>query len=400
MISARIPDDENERLTDLDNYHILDTIEEHEYDQITKIASEICQTPIALISLVDDKRQWFKSHHGLSASETPRELAFCSHAILTKDEPFVIADSRKDDRFFDNPLVTGAPEVIFYAGIPLITPNGSAIGTLCVIDNKPKELSRTQLDSLKALSNQVITLLELRKKNFELTSVTHLLEQRVKDLEQFSSLVVHDIKSPLGNIISLTKILKSEHFKQLDENGQDYVNLIEFSANRLKHYIEGLLHYYKGDQIVQKEKTELNVAEFFKSITSIVDANNEHQINYISTLDTFTINKPALEQILINLISNAIKYNSNDVAQINIHLSEDELFYTFKVEDNGIGIPEKHIYTIFKLFSTLGEKDRNGNHGTGIGLATVKKLISRLGGEIRVESEIGKGSVFHFTIKK
>lgn len=400
MISARIPDEEDDRLSDLKNYNILDTLVEQEYDQITKIASEICQTPIALISLIDEKRQWFKSHFGLAATETPREFAFCAHAILDKKEPFIITDSRDDVRFHDNPLVTSEPNVIFYAGIPLVTPTGSAIGTLCVIDNKPKELTSSQIESLKALSNQVITLLELRKRNDELTTVTNLLEQRVKDLEQFSSLVVHDIKSPLGNIISLTKILKAEHYNQLDDIGQDYINLIGFSANRLKHYIEGLLYYYKGDQIVQKAKEVVDLKEFFQNLNSLVNAKNEHQINFSSSIETVILNKSALEQILINLVSNAIKYNTNPKAIVDIDITENEFFLFFKIIDNGIGIPEKYQEAIFNLFITIGEKDRNGNPGTGIGLATVKKLVERLRGEIQVTSSEGKGSVFSFTIKK
>ncbi|MBE9461546.1 PAS domain-containing protein [Dyadobacter subterraneus] len=159
---------ENDRITALRSYDILDTLPEQDYENITQLASEICQTPIALVSLVDDKRQWFKSNYGLAARETPREYSFCAHAINNPTETFVINDSREDIRFSQNPLVTGDPNVIFYAGTPLVDENGFALGSLCVIDNVPKQLSDSQLSALKILARQVVNLLTIRKQNKEL----------------------------------------------------------------------------------------------------------------------------------------------------------------------------------------------------------------------------------------
>jgi GAF domain-containing protein len=197
---------ESERLKLLESYSILDTLPEIDYDNITAIASEICNTPISLVSLIDSKRQWFKSHHGLNVSETTKDYAFCAHAIIDPNDIFIIQDARKDERFFDNPLVTGEPNVIFYAGVPLVGENNLPIGTLCVIDNKPKLLSQTQIHALKALANQVMNLLELRKTKARLEQALEDVEQINQELESFAFIAAHDLKSPLNNISSITNL--------------------------------------------------------------------------------------------------------------------------------------------------------------------------------------------------
>ena len=176
MISAPLPENETARLSALLNYNVLDSAPEEAFDEITRLASEICQTPISLVSLVDQERQWFKSRVGLAATETPRDLAFCAHAILN-DDIFLVEDSKKDERFHDNPLVTGDPKVEFYAGVPLKTPEGHNIGTLCVIDNKPNTLTKSQKEALKTLGKQVIKQLELTQKIKEIATKNYEISQ-------------------------------------------------------------------------------------------------------------------------------------------------------------------------------------------------------------------------------
>ncbi|SEI37542.1 GAF domain-containing protein [Dyadobacter koreensis] len=175
-------ENESGRLEAIKSYDILDSLPEQEYDDITRLASEICQTPISLISLLDDTRQWFKSNRGLQVRETPIEYAFCSHAISNPNEIFIVPDSRKDPRFSENPLVTGEPYVIFYAGVPLVDRNGFPLGSLCVIDNDTKELTEEQLLALRVLARHVVNLLEMRKSNKALNTVKCLLERHNEEL--------------------------------------------------------------------------------------------------------------------------------------------------------------------------------------------------------------------------
>lgn len=168
-MTCPIPPNEAARLAALHNYHILDSESEQSYDDITKLVAIICETPMSTLSLVDANRQWFKSKVGISDAETPREVAFCAHTICQPDL-LMVEDATQDERFRTSPLVTDNPGVRFYAGMPLVTPEGYGIGALCAIDTKPRRLNDTQLAALAALSRVVMTQLELRRVSAELAS--------------------------------------------------------------------------------------------------------------------------------------------------------------------------------------------------------------------------------------
>jgi len=224
MLSASLPTNELQRLEALARYQILDTEAEKDFDELVQLASQICNVPISLVSLIDETRQWFKARVGLAAPETSREMAFCAHAILQEDI-MEIPDATKDERFFDNPLVINSPDVVFYAGMPLTTSDGFKLGTLCVIDNKPNKLTDLQKNALRTLGKQVIMHLELRYrildfslKNTEITQTVEKLENTLKELketqehlvqsEKMASLgqliagIAHEINNPLGAINS------------------------------------------------------------------------------------------------------------------------------------------------------------------------------------------------------
>ncbi len=247
MKSAPKHPQEEERLASLKRLNILDTLPEKDFDDLTLIASQICDTPIALVSLVDENRQWFKSKHGLSEEQTPRELAFCAHAILDR-ELFIVSDSRKDERFSDNPLVTSNPNLVFYAGAPLLSPDGHIIGTLCVIDHVPKILTEKQKNSLKALSIQISRLLELRqivelqkveveKIQYKKIAVENLAEGVVlQDLD----LKIIEFNSAALDVLGLTadqlvgKTSMDKNWRSIKEDGSAFPGLEHPAALALK----------------------------------------------------------------------------------------------------------------------------------------------------------------------
>ncbi len=238
-----IPANEDARVAKLREYEILDTLPEQAYDDVTALAAFICQTPIALISLVDADRQWFKANHGLEGKVgSPRAEAFCAHAIVDT-RALVIRDATLDDRFHDNPSVTGDPHIRFYAGVPLVAPTGEALGTLCVIDRESRELTASQLDALHALSRQTMSQLELRR-------TTQLLEQRLLDqgayvqrlegyqlqMEQaqahLQSLTLTDGLTSIGNRLAFEKRLTDE-INRAERHGTP-LSLLMIDVDRFK----------------------------------------------------------------------------------------------------------------------------------------------------------------------
>ncbi|WP_246474080.1 sensor histidine kinase [Arenibacter arenosicollis] len=384
----------------MDSYSILDTLPESDYDNLTTIAAEICGTPISLISLIDDKRQWFKSHHGLDATETPKEYAFCGHAINTPNDVFIVQDARMDERFHDNPIVTDDPHVIFYAGVPLVTEAGLPLGTLCVIDHKPNLLSQSQIRSLTALSKQVMNLLELRRNKILLEQAITELEEKNEALERFALVAAHDLKSPLINISSLAQLFQNQYKETLDSEGLEMLEMIIGSSDNLIGLIEGLLHYSKAESILSEGKSNIDLERLRADIEGLF--NYDHSLNLVlkSELTHIKVNKTAIHQILINLVTNAIKYNDKERVEIELGVSDLDTHYLFYVEDNGPGIAAKYQEKIFKIFEKLTATDKFGRPGNGIGLATVKKIVEKSGGSIHVESELGSGAKFIFTLEK
>lgn len=400
MIAPKKHIKEVERLTELKSYNILDTLPDQDYDGLTKIAAQICDVPIALISLVDNDRQWFKSSFGLDATETPRDVSFCGHAINDIDNTLIVEDARKDERFFDNPLVVGGPEVIFYTGVPLKSSNGLPLGTLCVIDSKPRVLTNEQNEALKALSKQVINLLALRKKNYKLNDLVTQLEEKNSDLEQFAYAASHDIKSPLSNISNLAGMFLADYKDKIDHKGTNIIELIIKSTEQSYKFLDRLMEYSTKLDQLEDVKEDVTITAFKKDILEYYANDPILDLTFTSTLKKIHINTVIIGQILTNLINNAEKYTDKPTVKVNIDISETDTHYKFTVSDNGPGIKEEYLEKIFNIFIKLSKTDKYGNEGSGLGLPIVNKLVRKLGGTIKATSIIDNGSAFIFTILK
>jgi signal transduction histidine kinase len=391
---------EEERLAALRSYNILDTAEEKDFDELTELASAICQSPIALISLVDAERQWFKSHTGLSATETPVEQSFCAHAIVSYNDIMVVDDARTDERFADNPLVTADPKIVFYAGVPLINEDGFALGTLCVIDRDKKQLTDAQTNALKILAKQVVDKLELRRKILDLQTTNQELREANMFIQKFASTAAHDIKNPLSSIHLTSQALKIRLQKLEDEGCLRLIDLNLTSTNRLIGLLDEMLDYSKDPSLLLSKKIDIDLRRSLKKLLLMINVPENIEIILPPEGKQITISEVSFEQIFINLLSNAIRYNDKVNGLIEIRFAEDNDYYRFEVEDNGIGISPEYHDKIFSNSFTLKITDRYNKKGTGIGLATVKDLINALKGTIYVKSSPGLGTTFFIAIKK
>ncbi|RYZ97975.1 MAG: GAF domain-containing sensor histidine kinase [Proteobacteria bacterium] len=230
MKIAPLPENEFERLARLRSYAILDSEAEATFDELTTLAGQICETPIALISLIDENRQWFKSAVGLSATETPRDVAFCAHAILQNDV-FTVPDAHADERFHDNPLVTGGPKVRAYAGAPLINAQGMPLGTLCVIDHKEREFTPAQKATLQLIASQVITRMEIRRLRQD-------IQPQYAHAAGILASISHELRTPLNGILGASEMLLDT---DLTDEQRRWAELSKKSAVALLGAVEQVL---------------------------------------------------------------------------------------------------------------------------------------------------------------
>lgn len=396
MLIPKLPSNEQQRLQAVSKYNLLDTLPEEDYDNISKLVANICSVPITLITLLDRDRNFFKSHIGLAATEFPRDLSFCGHAILYDDPIFIVEDARLDERFQNNPFVVN-DGAIFYAGVTLISPEGFALGSLCIFDKVVRTLDNNQKEALITLAKQVVNTMELRRQNIRLELAQKALVQHNIELKNFASHVSHDLKSPLANIMSLTNFLKDDLQGKLSESSAEYLGYIEESALILKDYIDGILKHYQADELLKDQREDVTLSELCGEIQQLL-LSKDDSLEYHGINEVLNINRAALTQILINLVDNALKYNDKNQRKVAIKYIEDLQNHKFVISDNGIGINEDEHDNIFNLFTTLSHA--NIKPSTGIGLNTVKNLAAKLNGNISVTSEVGVGSVFTLTIAK
>jgi len=388
MISPKIPKDEVTRLKDVYNTQLLDTPEEKEFNEIVQLASDLCDTPISLITLLDADRQWFKARVGLEAKETSRDISFCGHAIL-QDDIFIVPDALADSRFSDNPLVIHGPEIRFYAGVPLVTESGSRLGTLCVIDRSPRVLTEKQRFALKVLAGNVIKVADLRIKNKQLH---HLAETQKLIIATMS----HDIRNPLT---ALQSIINLEEEEVID--GKDAKEMLTMIGSLLHNTIEmldNLVSWGKvqmSNEVMVPEQVNLRelMDDLFANECMSADIKNNKFINDVPTEIHLGTDRQVLKFIMRNLLSNAIKFTEN--GSIKVAASTRDAQTEITLTDTGVGIAPQKVKELFdhsfKTFTTLGT---NKEKGSGLGLMLVKEFIVHLHGTIEVESHLELGTKF------
>ncbi|AFY56636.1 histidine kinase with GAF domain [Rivularia sp. PCC 7116] len=298
-----LPDNEDDRLEALIKYEVLDTQAEQRFDDLTAIAAHICNTPISFISLIDKNRQWFKSKFGLEVTESPRELAFCAYTILQPEKMFIVPNAQEDERFANNPFVTSEPNIRFYAGAPLVTPDGFAIGTLCTIDNKPRELSREQLQTLQALSRQVISQLELK---INLTKLKQNIiyrkqvEQNLRDTNKQLTYTLGKLKQTQVQLIQSEKMSSlGEMVAGIAHEINNPVTFISANLDYVNTYVSDLLdllslyqqHYPQPHAEIKSKAEDLDtdfLAQDLSNILSSMDTGAERIQNIVLSLRNFS----------------------------------------------------------------------------------------------------------------
>ncbi len=397
MIVPKIPTNELERQAALDKYQLLDTMSEERYDDITAMVSTICNAPIAMITLVDKDRTYFKSKYGVNLEEAPRDLSFCSHAINQEEDLMIVHDARKDPRFVDNPIIKEY-NTVFYAGVQLRDSNGFKLGMLCVYDHRPRRLNNNQKKALRALSQQVMLLFEEHYQNIQLRQVRKELNERNEELKDFAGIVSHDLKAPLSNIIMISDLLRKKE-PNLKPSSIDYMQKLKDSAASMSRYIDGMLVFYKSEELVSGDYDEVSYIDIVEDVIAMTVLDENTHVVYRPTQETTIVtNHMALEQVLINLVTNAIKYSDKEKTLVEIGLKVVDGCYRISIRDNGSGIAPDKLPSIFKLFYIATDNDRHGKPGTGIGLATVARLLEHMNGRIGVESELGSWTEFTVTL--
>lgn len=400
MLKAPFPHNESERLKVLESYKILDTLPEQSYQKLAKLASYICDLPISMITFMAKDTQFIKCSYGVELSTAPRDISFCGHALMTPLEPMIVQDTLEDERFFDNPHVTGNYGIRFYVGIPILDPKNLPIGTFCLYDVKPNKLTEEQIESLKILAEQVQSLLKLHKASQTLSQSKKELEAHNKILKHFSYMVSHDLKAPIRNINQFSEILQEDYQFLLPKEGQKIIDMLIECSNDATDFINGLIQYTKSTFTIEKDVVNIEIKSFIDKIVTNLNIPPHLSVSLSSDVEYLQVPKIAFLQILSNLISNSVKYNDKLKGVIQVKIVSEKNTYSISVKDNGMGIPENKLPQIFDLFYMVNKKETKAKNSTGIGLAIVKKLIEDLDGRVEIASKEGKGTEVKFWIKK
>ena len=357
---------------------ILDTDADDRFDRITRLVAELLDVPIALVSLVDEKRQWFKSAAGLDATETPREVAFCAHAILG-DDPLIVQNALDDERFHDNPLVQGDPNIRFYAGAPLILRDEIRLGTLCAIDTRARSLSDRERTVLQELSRVVVDELELHQRNRELRTLTvqladeqlHLREANAS-LENFAYMTAHDLRTPLKSIVNLCDLAEESSDAERDE----FFTIVRGEADKA----EKLVAKYHRFSRLRSATPEWEAVQLSELVSSAAATVLGHRSLIVDGDATVAGDRVLLGQLLVNVLENANKHGMPGDIHVDIGTQHHEV--TLRVR-NPVQEQVENSESLFAAFQRAST-DRTG---AGLGLAIVARIVELHGGRVSASSD-------------
>lgn len=413
MTPAPTLKNESDRLSALYRYRILDTEAEAEFDDFTQLVSQISGCPVALISLVDQRRQWLKSRVGFSGREMPRDTSFCGHAIQG-DAVLLVGDTLQDARFFDNPCVTGDPHIRFYVGAPLLTAEGHAIGTLCALDHVPRTLSQDQISSLQALARQVMRQMDLRlligrekAAQKEIIQLNADLERRVQarttelerttaDLQALSYSLAHDLRQPLISMSGYSHLLLQQ---VQGDKARHYVERIALGIRQINVRADALLYFANlSRQPLQRKSVDLGEIAI-RQMDALQACDPDRQV--VASVQSKLMacaDLALLTQVMQELLGNAWRSSAGQkLTTINVgNQVQADGETVFFVQDHGEGFDMEYVQNLFEPFQQL---DSGQNHeGHGLGLARAKRIVVKHGGRMWAQSKVGAGTTLFFTL--
>ncbi len=386
--------EEINRLKELYRLQILDTPAEKDFDDISKLASQVCNMPISYISLIDADRQWMKSTLNISIEgDVSRSVAICGKTI-EQDKVLEISDCTTDDRYSDLPFVRNHPNIRYYAGAPLTTSNGYNIGTLCVCDVVPRKLSKEQIEALEVLSRHVINLMELRVKNQQLI---HMSETQ----NRIISIIGHDIRNPLSSFRVMLNMQQdpSTAFEEdeLQEMNGLLINQLDNTLELLNNLVQwGKLQMKIKDNQPQQVNFELIATRSLRDIQVAASMKGNILHKELKGDTIIEGDDAAIEFILRNLLSNANKFTEN--GKIVVSCDVENARPRISVTDSGIGMTDTEIYKVLNETGTLISSGTQNERGSGIGLSLVREFLAKCNSQLCIESQPGEGTTVSFQL--
>jgi len=393
MPTHLLPKNEAKRMDSLRSYGILDSDYEESFEAITDLAKGINDCPVALISILDKERQWFKSHKGTSIRESNRKDSFCTHAILNPEAPLIIEDAELDERFKDSPLVVQEPKFRSYLGIPLVNKEQMALGSLCILDFKPRKFEKETVEKMQLLSVITIDLLENYRRNRMIKDLITDMDGQKERLNQFAAKAAHDLKGPVRSIQQLIDLLGAKIESGDSEKAKEIMSMIKDQASGATEIVDSSLGMARNvDRLKTKKGEMVELKEVIDEIESILRYQYDRPFKLAFEARDFSFrgHKMAYKRILLNIFSNSIKHSDKEEVFIELIPELTEGHVKLQIDDNGPGIARHLRANLFELYTTgKGKKSTSG-----IGLNTVKGLVDRMNGEVEISTNQIKGARF------